>query len=224
MAATSLAAPASVGRDACPWALHQLSAQRNGRFRRVHPDRPCAQDGAAHPAQRVADGWAVQAVARLDACWCPGPCLELVRGCPWASGVMELVCEQAQQVPRPRGVQPRDACRAVLRIAPQQARQAGAGARVLEQQQQAREHQQAPQASLLQDPLPLWAPLSAHQARRGQQPESSESLSVQWEPRDGRSPHAPQARHRERAPQVSPGLAPPHAAWGAAALPWPPLL
>jgi hypothetical protein len=75
----------------------------------------------------------------LGARWYPEPCLELARGCLRAWAVKELVCEQAQQEPRPLGVPPRVACRAArdaeLQVVVQQVPQAEAGAWVLERQQ-----------------------------------------------------------------------------------------
>jgi len=131
------------------------------------------------------------------------------------------VCEQTQQEPRQPGVRRRvallAALDAVLWVA---AQQAGSDARVLERQQ-AREQQQAPQASMQLRPVPLWAPPAAHQMHRGpaQHLESLEPLLVQREPPDELLADGPQAQHRGRALQVSPELASPHAAWGAAALP-----
>lgn len=80
-----------------------------------------------------------------------------------------------------------------------------ARARALEQQE-AREQQQAPLASLPQDRAPLWVPLGAQQARQepAQRPEALEPLSAQREPPDGLRADVPQA-HRGQAPRASPG-------------------
>ena len=84
-------------------------------------------------------------------------------------------------------------------------------ARALEQQE-AREQQQAPLASVPQDRAPLWVPLAAQRARRepAQRPEAWEPLSAQREPPDGLPAdvpqvHVPQAQ-RGQAPRASPGL------------------
>jgi len=118
MAAISLAGRACVGRDARPWVPRQFSVQRNGQFLRLHLDRQCAKDVVALPALTVADAWAVRVVARWGAARCPAPCRELARGCQWAWGGKELVCEQAHPELRPLGVLPRVARRAALGALP----------------------------------------------------------------------------------------------------------
>lgn len=243
MAATSLAARASVGRDAIPPAPRRFSVQRNGQFR---PVRRCAKDAVAHPVQIVADASAVQVVARSDAGRCPALCRELGPGCRWASGGKELVCVLEHQELQPLGALPQVACRAGLDVplvalhrrldallpVARQERQAGAGALALAPPQ-AREQPQVLPASRPQDLAPMQAllePLAAQQAGRGpEQSAPQELLSAQQEPSlDGLRAHATQARvpqaRRRRAQRVSAELGLPHANRAAFAPPWPPLL